>query len=125
MILAYPVLLVAAAFVAVGRRHDAGGRGWTWLAAWTATGAVFTFSFLTGLSIGLLILPLAAFALLGAAWFSPHLAEAAGFVVGLGAILLVVAAIGHGDATPWLVAGLVAFAFGLGTYALLSRPSSS
>ncbi len=52
---------------------------------------LFTFSLAAGFSIGLLILPLAAAALLGVAWLSPHLREASGLVVGAAAFVVAVA----------------------------------
>lgn len=58
MVLLYPVLLIAAV-VLLRRRLAAGGRfGWRGAAAWSVAGALFVFSLLTGLSIGLLLLPL-------------------------------------------------------------------
>jgi hypothetical protein len=120
MILAYPVLLVAAGFVARDRSRVVGPRGWSGFTLWIAAGAVFTFSFLTGLSIGLLFLPLAAVMLFAAAWWSPHLAEAAGFVVGLGGLLVVVAAIGHPGA-GWAVTGVAAAAVGVAIAAAARR----
>jgi hypothetical protein len=42
-----------------------------------------SFSLVTGFSIGLLLLPFAALVLLWAAWRSPHLLEALGFVGGI------------------------------------------
>ena len=91
MILLYPVLLIGAVVLAVRRRGYPGGRGWLWFATWLATGVLFTFSLAAGFSIGLLILPLAAAALLGVAWLSPHLREASGLVVGAAAFVVAVA----------------------------------
>jgi hypothetical protein len=42
-----------------------------------------SFSLVSGFSIGLFILPFAAVALFWAAWRSPHLLEAAGFLAGI------------------------------------------
>jgi len=81
----YPVLLVAAAVLGWRSRRRPGGRGPLWFAAWTLAGFLITFSFLTGLSIGLFILPAAAAVLLWVASSSPHLLEAAGFVLGVAA----------------------------------------
>ena len=115
-----------------------------WFAAWCAAGALLTFSFLTGLSIGLFVFPLAAGALLYVAWHAPHFFEGLGSVAGVGAMLLVVAFLnrdyrpcregGHSlpadapagssvgcggmDATPWLLAGLVTVGLPLLAYAI-------
>lgn len=125
MIVLYPVVLVAAAMLAVSRGAEQGGRGWPWFGAWALAGGLFTFSFLTGLSIGLLLLPVAALALLGAAWAAPHAGEMLGFLPGLGAVLLVVAWVnrdGHGvDSAPWLLAGVAAVTGGVVAYAVLRR----
>jgi DNA ligase D-like protein (predicted polymerase) len=91
VILLYPALLIGAVVVAVRRREYAGGRGWLWFAVWLATGMLFTFSLATGFSVGLLILPLVAVALLGVAWLSPHLREASGLVVGAASFVVAVA----------------------------------
>jgi hypothetical protein len=82
VILLYPVLLLGAAVLVLRRQEYAGGRGWLWFAAWLVAGALFTFSLVTGLSIGLFFLPLVAIAVLGVAWLSPHFREASGLVVG-------------------------------------------
>ena len=82
MILLYPLLLIGAAAVVVRRRDQPGGCGWGWFLAWLGAGAFFTFSLLTGFSIGLFFLPLVTVALLGVAWLSPHFREASGLPVG-------------------------------------------
>jgi hypothetical protein len=94
VILAYPVLLAAAVYVGLGRRAVATGRGAAWFGAWLLTGAVFMFSFLTGLSIGLLVLPLATALLFWSVWHSPFLREAAGFPAGA-ALTLVAVLLGY------------------------------
>jgi hypothetical protein len=91
VILLYPALLIGAVVLALRRRGYAGGRGWLWFTAWSATGVLFTFSLATGFSIGLLIIPLVAVALLGVSWLSPHLREASGLVVGAAAFVAAVA----------------------------------
>ena len=132
VIVLYPVLLVVAAvLVATGDRQ--GGRGWRWFAAWCAAGAAFTFSFLTGLSIGLLVLPFAAVALIAVAVRSPHVAESIGLVAGAGLVVLLVGALNWGadqrgaDPVPWLVAGLAVTAVSAAGYQLarhLREPSA-
>jgi hypothetical protein len=93
MIVLYPLLLLVALVFAACRLMTAStaARGWRWFAAWYVAGAVFTFSFITGLSIGLLVLPAAAVLLIWVAWFAPRPAEALGFVAGIGLILFLVA----------------------------------
>jgi hypothetical protein len=134
MIVLYPVLLVAAAVVLCSRTTPAGG--WRWFTAWCVASAVFTFSFLTGLSIGLLVLPLAAVLLLWVAWSAPRPAEALGFVAGIGLVLLLVGfrqrdytpcspdgspSCGGFDPTPWLMAGIFVTLLPLLSYVLLRK----
>jgi hypothetical protein len=52
-----------------------------------------SFSLITGLSIGLLILPFAAGMLIWTTLRSPHLREAAGFLAGLAATAVLIAAL--------------------------------
>jgi hypothetical protein len=93
VILAWPLLVLVAAALA-WRRHDTpGGRGWWWFVAWSLAGFLMTFSFVTGFSIGLFILPVAAGALIWVALRSPHLREASGFVAGIAATALLVAGV--------------------------------
>jgi len=91
----YPVLLVAAAALGWRSRGRPGGRGPWWFFAWTLAGFSITFSFLTGLSIGLFILPPAAALLLWVAPRSPHLLEGAGFFIGIAANAALILAL-HG-----------------------------
>lgn len=129
MILAFPLLLVAAAYVALRRPDPRGlgrdGTGWRWFAAWSAAGAATTFSFLTGLSIGLFVLPLAAALLFWVARHAPRLPAALGFAEGVGAVLLLVAFLNRGEAgvdpMPWLLAGLFLAGFALLASGLLRR----
>jgi drug/metabolite transporter (DMT)-like permease len=116
VIVLYPLALVAAAILVLRLRGAAHGDpkrgvGWTWFLAWAAVGTLTTFSFLTGLSIGLLFLPFAIAGLMWVARRSPWGREWLGFVCGVGAMLLVVAFIQRADEgvdpTPWLAAGLV------------------
>ena len=90
MILLYPLLLVVAFVVMRRRRGLRGGRGAAWFAGWTAAGALFTFSFVTGFSIGLLFFPAVAALVLWLAARSPG-REALGFGAGVGLIVLLAA----------------------------------
>ena len=143
MIVLYPLVLLGAAALVWRGRAEAGGRGWLWFAAWGGAGALFTFSLLAGLSIGLLVLPFAACALASIAWRAPHLSEGLGFVAGIGATLMLVAFLnrdhrpcpedglslpagasptsfecGGLDPTPWLLAGVVTAALALVGYGI-------
>jgi len=93
MILAWPLLVAAAAVLAWRHRGVAGGRGGQWFSAWLLAGFLMSFSLVTGFSIGLLILPLAAAALIWVATRSPHLVEASGFVLGIAATALLIVGI--------------------------------
>jgi hypothetical protein len=138
MMLVFPLALaIAVAILWRGRgRSDNEGRGCRWFWAWSVAGAALCFSFLTGLSIGLLVLPFA----LPLLWLvlskSPRWAESIGLLEGVGLTLLVVAYLnwdyhpcGRGlvilregesyscggfDPHPWLYCGL-----GLATLAAL------
>src|SRR5215210_2943397 len=89
MIVLYPLLLAGAAVLVVkSRQRGLGARGWIWFAAWAFAGALFTFSLLTGLSIGLFLLPAAAFAVLWLAVNAPYWRELAGFAVGAAVVVL-------------------------------------
>jgi len=153
MIILFPALvLVAALVVWRARPLSTGGEGWRWFAGWSMAGAVFTFSFLTGFSIGLFILPLAAALLIWVARSAPHPIEALGFIEGIGATLLLIAVLnrdytpcppqgrlqlpagnppgssvscGGFDPAPWLISGLVVTALALLGYAVLHRRKSS
>jgi hypothetical protein len=83
MVALWPLLVLAAGLVAWRRRDEPGGRGWPWFLAWALAGLLMSFSLVSGFSIGLFILPFAAVALFWAAWRSPHLLEAAGFLAGI------------------------------------------
>ncbi len=87
MILLYPVLLLGAAAVVIRRGGRREGRGWWWFVAWALVGALFTFSLLAGLSIGLFFLPLVVLALFAVAWKSPHFREASGLILGSAALV--------------------------------------
>jgi hypothetical protein len=128
MIVVFPLLVIAAtviAFRSAERGLGSDGTHWRWFVAWSVAGAAMTFSFLTGLSIGLFVLPLAAVLLLWVARRAPHLPDALGFVEGIAVLLLLVAFLnraGNGvDPTPWLEAGLSLSGFALAAYVLLRR----
>jgi hypothetical protein len=93
MVIAWPLLLLIAVGVAWSRRGTADGRGWTWFLGWMAAGVLWSFSLITGFSVGLLVLPIAAVALLWMATRAPHLAEASGFVVGIATTAVLIDAI--------------------------------
>ena len=110
MIVLYPALLIAA-IVLVIRRDREGGHGWNWFVAWAFAGAAFFFSFLTGLSVGLLLLPAVAAVVLFVATRAPHAAESAGFVAGVGLVIVGVslASWNEGEVSfaGWLLAGAI------------------
>jgi hypothetical protein len=99
-------LLVIVAIALIVRRHatTSGGEGWPWFLAWTASGALLFSSFLTGFSIGLFILPFAAVVMIWTAGRSPHGAEALGFLLGVGLVLLFIASVNSWRG--WHVAGI-------------------
>ena len=82
-----------------------------------------SFSFLTGLSIGLFVLPLAAALLLWVARNAPRLPDALGFVPGIGAVLVLVALLNRAgtglDPIPWFLAGLALGGLALLAYGVL------
>jgi hypothetical protein len=90
VILAWPLLVVVAAGLAWTRRGMAGGRGALWFALWLLAGLLMSFSLVTGLSIGLFVLPFAAATLIWVATRSPHLVEASGFIAGIAATVLLI-----------------------------------
>ena len=113
----YPLLVIAAIAIILRRRDTprGGGEGWPWFLAWTASGALLFFSFVTGFSIGLLVLPFAAVLLVLTADLSPRGAEALGFLLGVGLVLLLIASI-HGW-RGWYVLGTVFSLAGVFGYA--------
>jgi hypothetical protein len=76
----------------LGSAHP-GGHGRSWFLVWGLAGFLMSFSLIAGFSIGLLLLPVAAAVVLWAALRSPHLSEAAGFLAGVGATVVLVALI--------------------------------
>jgi hypothetical protein len=113
MIFLFPLLLIVATVIALRnakRGVGLGGTRWPWFAAWSVAGGLLAFSFVTGLSIGLFVLPLAAVVLVWVARRTPGLTDALGFVEGVGALCVLVAFLnraGNGvDPLPWLLAGV-------------------
>jgi hypothetical protein len=89
VIVLYPLVLIGAAvLIAKSRQRGLGARGRVWFGAWVLAGVLFTFSLLTGLSIGLLLFPAAAFVILWLSVNAPYWREVAGFAVGVVAVLL-------------------------------------
>ena len=126
MILLWPLLLVGALWVALEsreRRASGKGAGCAGFWGWSLAGSLMSFSLLTGFSIGLFLLPLAAAALLLVARRFPYIAESLGFLAGVGATLLAVALIQAGDGglspVPWLIAGGVCAGFAVAGYSSL------
>lgn len=101
----YPLLLIWAALL-IRRRRRTGRAGWAGFGAWTVAGAIFTLSLLTGLSIGLLLLPLVAAALYLAVRSAPDFRASLGFLAGIGVVLLALASI-HNFSIGWLIPGVV------------------
>src|SRR6266571_4409299 len=116
MALLYPVVLIAAAVIVSRRPHAPGG--WRWFGAWSAAGALMTFSFVTGFSIGLLFLPLAAATVIWVARHAPDPVDASGFVLGLGAVIWAIGFLNPAYRS-WLVPGFVISACGLLPYAIV------
>lgn len=92
MVVVVTFLLIVAAIV-LSNRHDAPERagGWRWFWAWTGVGALFTFTWFTGLSVGVFLLPVAAAVFYFVSRRSARWAERIGFVEGIGAMFLLVA----------------------------------
>ena len=150
MVILFPIVLVAA--VALIARHrlvrpaaTSRSPAWRWFIAWAAAGALLTFSFLAGFSIGLFVLPLAAALTIWVARSAPGWAEAVGFAAGLGTMLLLVGLLnrdyspcpagglslppgsssvscGGLDPAPWLYSGLIVAAASVVAYAALRVP---
>jgi uncharacterized membrane protein len=126
VIVLYPALLIAAIVIVI-RRDRESGHGWLWFLGWSFAGASFFFSFLTGLSIGLLLLPLVTAAVLFVAMRSPHAPEASGFFAGVGLVTVAVSLLSWGEehlsASSWLAAGAAITGVAIASYALTVRRS--
>lgn len=119
-------------------------QGWRCFGAWTLAGGLVLFAFLTGLSIGIFVLPIAILSV----WYVQRVAgwgpEVVGWISGAGVVSLIVAFLnrdyrpcpegsitlqpgqasfecGGFDPTPWWIAGLVLTVGGIAAYALLRR----
>jgi len=110
----YPLLLIWAA-VLIRRTKKRRRAGWSGFAAWCLAGALFSFSLLTGFSIGLFLLPLVIAALYLAVRSAPDFRAALGFVAGLGVILLVLASI-NSFSIGWLIPGVAFSAAGFASF---------
>jgi hypothetical protein len=108
--------VLVAAVVRVGRARGEGSASWFGFAIWAVAGAVFTFSLLTGLSIGLFLLPLVVLAIGLAVRVASEVRSMLGFAAGIALILLVVAAI-HDAATGWLVPGIALAGIAVASFA--------
>src|SRR4026209_1014666 len=99
MILVFPVAIAIAVAVLWRSRGRPGreGRGFRWFWAWSLVGVGLGFSFLTGFSIGPLILPFALVLLGLALYLSPRWPKSLGFLEGVGLLLLVIAYLHRGD----------------------------
>ena len=83
MLVLYPIILAGALYLMFkSRQRGLGARGAIWFSAWTFTGALFLFSAMTGLSIGVFLFPAAALAIFWLAVNAPYWREVAGFPVG-------------------------------------------
>ena len=76
-----------------------------------------TFSFVTGFSIGLFFLPLAAFLVLFVARRAPDALDATGFMFGLGAIVWSIGLL-NPSFRSWLIPGLIVSVCALMPYAV-------
>lgn len=117
MILIYPLLLIVAAVI-IWRTTTRRGAGWSGFMAWYVAGALFTFSLLTGFSIGIFLLPLVVLAIYLAIRLAPGFRAALGFIGGIGAILLVIASI-HNAAVDWLIPGVALTGIALASFVTL------
>ena len=149
MIFVFPAALAVAVVILWRSRGESGGQGsgcrWFW--AWSLVGAGVGLSFLTGFSIGLLLLPFALVLLWLVLYRSPRWRESLGFFEGVGFLLLAIAYLhrsdhpcapsgalqiapsspgqsiscGGLDPHPWLYSGLVIAALAAIAYAVAQR----
>jgi drug/metabolite transporter (DMT)-like permease len=127
MVLVFPVALAIAVAILWRSRREPGsqGTGCRWFWAWSLVGAALSFSFLTGFSIGLFVLPLALLLLGIVLRRSPRWPESVGFFEGVGMVLLAVAFLNRGyqgaNPHPWLYAGVLIVALAGAVYAVARR----
>lgn len=119
VILIYPLLVVVAVLM-IWRTKPRSSARWLGFMVWGVAGALFTFSLLTGLSIGFFLLPFVVVALYWAIRLAPSFRDALGFIEGIGLILIVVASI-HNAAIGWLVPGVVLSGVALVSFLILLR----
>jgi hypothetical protein len=148
MILVFPLVFVITAMILWRARGRSGaeGRGCRWFWAWSLVGAALCFSFLTGFSIGLFVLPFALVLLWLVVAASPRWAESIGLVEGVGLTLLLIAYLnwdyrpcaagpvilkpgesyscGGLDPHPWLYTGLGMTALAAFAYAVAHRAAA-
>jgi hypothetical protein len=117
---------------------------WGWFGAWAVAGALASFAFLTGFTIGLLVLPVAALALLVASK-SPRRSTAFGLFAGAGVVCLAIWWLNRGyvpcpengalsgvpgqasvecggaDPQPWLIASIVLVLVGAVSFLVVHR----
>ena len=118
MILLFPLVLVA--LVVVCRSRGAGGEGWRWFWAWACFGGPFVLALLTGLSIGLLLLPVVAVVGFAVARRAPGWREALGAFAGAAVAVEVLAAV-----NGWTAALAVSSTVGLAAVAAYARLTGS
>jgi len=116
MIVLYPIVFVAALVIA-GRRAQAMRGGWHWFGNWAVAGALLTFSFLTGFSIGLVVLPVAAAVVLWVASRTPGATDPAGFFAGMGLLLCTVGVVSPETGPGWVIVGAALSALAVVAYA--------
>jgi hypothetical protein len=91
MLVLYPIVLAGALYLMFkSRQRGLGSRGSIWFSAWAFTGALFLFSVLTGLSIGVFVFAAAALAIFFLAVNAPYWREVAGFPLGAGLMVIAV-----------------------------------
>src|SRR6266852_4301695 len=116
MAILYPLVLIVAAIIVL--RKPRGAAAWRWFGAWSAAGALMTFSFVTGFSIGLLFLPVAAATVFWVARHGPSRFDSFGLVLGAGTVVWSIGLLNPAYRS-WLVPGLVVSASALLPYAIV------
>jgi hypothetical protein len=89
MIVLYPIVCAAAVYLAwKSAQRGLGARGPVWFWSWAMAGALFTFSVLTELSIGLLLFAAGALATFWLAMRAPYRREVAGYPIGAALVVI-------------------------------------